>query len=170
MNRLVRPENVARAYRAAADEHNTPRAMAAYRVLSSYVTVSYQALLDEGWKFKPVFDESFLPCLRTCAVLKAVPVLDTCHEHPLFSDTVNYMARAVHDVRGHIAGGAYGYSFEDEYAAWETQDKHFERWASQHPAPDVTSDAASYLYTETVGQAAYFDTFGHFPNQKVSTL
>lgn len=165
-------DSIARAYHAAPDMAKTERAVQAYRVLGAYVLDESERLTREGWRAVRIEDDAFLPDLKTCAILRGVPVLDTCHEHPLLSDQENFAFRFVHDVTGHIAGAAWGYSFDDEYAAFRTQRAALERWCDAtagygRPTIDL---ALRFLYTEIVGQAAYFHTFGRFPGQKVALI
>lgn len=166
---------IAERYKAAPEASAQPDIQRAYRYIAHYVSKEFTRLTaNEGWRFVSIFDADFLPDLKTCAHVRAIPVLDSNHEHPLFSDAENFEFRAVHDVRGHIEGNVFGYSFEDEQAAWKQQNEHFTRWDQRHGAHDtywsLGNLARKLLFTEIVGQAAYFATFGEFPNQKVAVV
>jgi hypothetical protein len=164
-------ETIAHAYHAAPDIAKTESAARGYHVLGAYVLDESARLTREGWRAVPIEDDTFLPDLRTCAILRGVPILDTCHDHPLLSDRENYAFRFVHDVTGHIHGGAWGFSFDDERVAYQTQRAALERWCDERGYGRHAVDLASrFLYTEVVGQAAYFHTFGRFPGQKVALL
>jgi len=77
--------------------------------------------------------------------------------HPVFSNDSNDMFRAVHDVFGHVGSGR-GFDRHGEEAAYLSHARMFS--GAARPA----------LASETRGQNSYFNTYGHFPEQKVGVL
>jgi hypothetical protein len=81
--------------------------------------------------------------------------------HPIYSPETNLKLRAVHDYMAHIqALGSQGTGFDmkGEIQAYNTHLK------------TVSPDVAPALFTEVLGQAAYFLTYGNFPEQKIAFL
>ena len=92
-------------------------------------------------------------------------------KHPIFSikdddadpdepDT-NEKFRAVHDIMAHIQHAHHkgtGFDMKGELQAYNAHLK------------TIPKDAAGALFTEVVGQAAYFLNYGHFPKQKIALL
>ena len=92
-------------------------------------------------------------------------------QHPIFSvkddgedpnepDT-NEKFRAVHDIMAHIQHAGHkgtGFDIKGELQAYNAHLK------------TIPKDAAGALFTEVVGQAAYFLNYGHFPEQKIALL
>jgi len=165
----------------------SPAGFTGASLLRTYIAHSWQTLIADGWRIVPIDDDKFLPCLRTCELTRALPVLDRFHHHPVLSDRENYRFRAVHDIYGHLPAHAYGYSLEDEVAAFRAQARHFERYyfdirhgqparatfaplprrpRRRHLSPLRADAALSLLFTEIVGQAAYYADRGEFPPQK----
>lgn len=77
--------------------------------------------------------------------------------HPVLGDEGNDMFRAVHDVFGHVGSGR-GFDRHGEEAAFVSHARMFSPLAK--PA----------LVSETRGQNSFFNTFGHFPDQKVALM
>lgn len=92
-------------------------------------------------------------------------------QHPIFSvkdddhtagepDT-NEKFRAVHDIMAHIQHARHkgaGFDMKGELQAYNAHLKTIPR------------EAAGALFTEVVGQAAYFLNYGYFPEQKIALL
>jgi len=81
--------------------------------------------------------------------------------HPIYSPETNLKLRAVHDYMAHIqALGSQGTGFDmkGEIQAYNTHLK------------TVPPAVAPALFTEVLGQAAYFLTYEHFPEQKIAFL
>ncbi len=78
-------------------------------------------------------------------------------EHPIFSVTDNIVFRTVHDYIVHILSDV-DFSAKGEIAAFNAHSKL---------APNETIPA---IFTEVVGQASYFLTYGSFPKQKIVAL
>ena len=92
-------------------------------------------------------------------------------KHPIFSvkddfedpnepDT-NEKFRAVHDIMAHIQHAGHkgtGFDMKGELQAYNAHLK------------TIPKEAAGALFTEVVGQAAYFLTYGYFPEQKIALL
>ncbi|TXH18760.1 MAG: hypothetical protein E6R03_01650 [Hyphomicrobiaceae bacterium] len=84
--------------------------------------------------------------------------IDSSHnDHPMFDKLTNLKFRAVHDYLAHI-GGDHAFDARGEIAAYNRHVKL---------APPSTKPI---LFTEVVGQASYYLTFGSFGPQKTSTL
>ena len=79
------------------------------------------------------------------------------NEHPVFDKALNLKFRAVHDYVTHI-GGNHAFDARGEIGAYNRHAKL---------APPQAKPA---LFTEVVGQASYYLTFGDFGPQKISTL
>lgn len=77
--------------------------------------------------------------------------------HPFFNEIENIMFRTIHDYIVHILGKKT-FRVDGEIKAYNLHAKL---------APDMAKPA---LFTEVVGQAAYFVTRGKFPTQKVAVL
>ncbi|KKN96695.1 hypothetical protein LCGC14_0163390 [marine sediment metagenome] len=78
-------------------------------------------------------------------------------EHPVFSVEDNLLFRTVHDYFTHIARGQ-PFTLRGELAAYNTHAKL------------ATVEARPALFTEVVGQAAYYIVHGRFAEQKVAVL
>jgi hypothetical protein len=78
-------------------------------------------------------------------------------EHPVFSVEENIVFRTVHDYIVHILSDV-DFSGKGEIAAFNAHSKL---------APKESVPA---IFTEVVGQASYFLTFGNFPKQKITIL
>ncbi len=78
-------------------------------------------------------------------------------EHPIFSVEENIVFRTVHDYIVHILADV-DFSGKGEIAAFNAHSKL---------APNESVPA---IFTEVVGQASYFLTFGNFPKQKITIL
>lgn len=74
-------------------------------------------------------------------------------QHPLWTPEQNVMFRVVHDILGHYNARA-GFSWRGEVDAYMAQ-------RGQH-----SSLAQSALFTEIIGQTAYFSVHKAFPDQK----
>ena len=78
--------------------------------------------------------------------------------HPIYSPETNLKLRAVHDYMAHIqAIGSQGTGFDmkGEIQAYNTHLK------------TVSPEVAPALFTEVLGQASYYLTYGNFPEQKI---
>ena len=77
-------------------------------------------------------------------------------EHPVWTTQQNLRFRAVHDALGHADGAAF--DWEGERRAYLNQREHYPRrfWP--------------VLYTEIVGQAAYYLAYGTFGAQKIAYM
>ena len=81
--------------------------------------------------------------------------------HPVFDRTTNLKFRAVHDYMAHIQPIGHrgtGFDMKGELQAYNAHIKTIPR------------SAAGALFTEVVGQASYFLTYGNFPEQKIALL
>jgi hypothetical protein len=78
-------------------------------------------------------------------------------DHPVFSVKDNIVFRTVHDYIVHI-GGNHPFGTRGEIKAYNLHAKL---------APN---DALPALFTEIVGQACYYFTYGYFPEQKIAVL
>jgi len=84
--------------------------------------------------------------------------------HPLWTVAENVAFRITHDITGHYAAHCNGapvadFSWEGELAAAE--------WHTSTLPVGIIRDA---LFTEVVGQAAFFLVYGTFTDQKVAFL
>ena len=77
--------------------------------------------------------------------------------HPVFDPETNLKLRAVHDYMTHCQGGT-GFDFRGEVASYNRHMK------------TVPPAGAGALFTEVIGQAAYFLEYGYFPEQKIAIL
>ena len=78
-------------------------------------------------------------------------------EHQIFEPELNLKSRAVHDYMTHCQRGT-DFTLKGEIASYNDHMK------------TVPPAAAGALFTEVVGQAAYFLNKGHFPPQKIAIL
>ena len=78
-------------------------------------------------------------------------------KHPVFSHEFNLKFRAVHDWMAHIQRDT-NFGMKGEIQAYNNHLK------------TIPPSGAPALFTEVVGQAAYFNTYGYFPEQKIATL
>ena len=78
-------------------------------------------------------------------------------EHPIFSHELNLKFRAVHDWMAHIQRDT-NFGMKGEIQAYNDHLK------------TIPPAGAPALFTEVVGQAAYFNNYGYFPEQKIATL
>ena len=81
--------------------------------------------------------------------------------HPVFEPELNLKFRAVHDYMAHIQAIGFsgaGFDMKGEVQAYN---------AHLHTIPP---EAAPALFTEVVGQAAFFINNGYFPEQKIAFL
>jgi hypothetical protein len=82
-------------------------------------------------------------------------------QHPIFSDETNLKLRAVHDYMAHIqaiGSSGTGFDMKGEIQAYNTHLK------------TIPPSSAGALFTEVVGQASFFLTYGYFPEQKIAFL
>ena len=78
-------------------------------------------------------------------------------KHPIFSRELNIKLRAVHDYMTHCQRKT-NFTLQGEVASFNGHMKM---------VPEAGHDA---LFTEVVGQAAYFINHGYFPEQKIAIL
>lgn len=81
--------------------------------------------------------------------------------HPIFDHNTNLKFRAVHDYMAHIQSIGHrgtGFDMKGELQAYNAHLK------------TIPHAAAGALFTEVVGQASYFLTYGNFPEQKITLL
>jgi len=81
--------------------------------------------------------------------------------HPVFEPETNLKLRAVHDYMAHIQSSGFlgtGFDMKGEVRAYNSH---------LHTLPPI---AAPALFTEVVGQAAFFLNNGYFPEQKIAFL
>jgi hypothetical protein len=78
-------------------------------------------------------------------------------EHPIFDPELNAKMRAVHDYMTHCQRDT-DFTLPGEIAAFNGHMK---------TVPEAAREA---LFTEVVGQAAYFINYGKFPEQKIVIL
>lgn len=74
-------------------------------------------------------------------------------EHPLWTPFENVRFRTVHDYFGHYLGNA-GFSWKGELKAYLAQARHHSELARRA------------LFTEIIGQTAYYSVYREFPTQK----
>ena len=82
-------------------------------------------------------------------------------QHPIFSHETNLKLRAVHDYMAHIqaiGSSGTGFDMKGEIQAYNTHLK------------TIPPSSAGALFTEVVGQASFFLTYGYFPEQKIAFL
>lgn len=158
------------------------RASAAYRRLAEYTLARFADAVRAGWRFTPG-DYSSAPDMAEAQRTKTLPVHDRDHGHPELSDAENWAFRAVHDVFGHASVDA-DFTMSGEIQAARAQLLDFDAFASArnrtgrpgYPvvAPVWSSvsidDTRAAIWTEIVGQAAYFAIHGRFPIQKAALL
>lgn len=92
---------------------------------------------------------------------KVMKVSVLANVHPLWTPEENLDFRIAHDILGHWEMGTCHniFSFVGEVAAFRSQSNY------------LTSDKArNALYTEVVGQAAFYGTFREFGEQKIGFL
>ena len=82
-------------------------------------------------------------------------------EHPVFEPELNLKLRAVHDYMAHIQAIGFGGTGFDMKGEIQAYNSHL------HTIPP---HAAAGLFTEVVGQAAFFINNGYFPEQKIAFL
>jgi hypothetical protein len=139
-------------------------------VLSRYVRERFAQLHVDGWRTYPTKD-SAQPDLALAAESRVLPVFDAFHQHPAFPDGVNYMFRAVHDVYGHLATdppAPFGLAGEVLSAAQQARD--LDSWFNGQDRKALRFMVQAALWTEIVGQAAYYEVRGRFPVQKAVLL
>jgi len=81
--------------------------------------------------------------------------------HPIFTPELNLKFRAVHDYMSHIQAIGHagtGFDMKGEIQAYNTHLK------------TIPPSSAGALFTEVLGQAAFFLTYGYFPEQKIAFL
>ena len=81
--------------------------------------------------------------------------------HPIFDVDTNLKLRAVHDYMAHIqalGSSGTGFDMKGEIQAYNTHLK------------TIPPAAAPALFTEVVGQAAFYLNKGYFPEQKIAFL
>jgi hypothetical protein len=78
-------------------------------------------------------------------------------EHQIFSHEFNLKFRAVHDWMAHIQRDT-NFGMKGEIQAYNNHLK------------TIPPSGAPALFTEVVGQAAYFNAYGYFPKQKIALL
>tara|TARA_Y100001938_G_scaffold149720_1_gene237613 strand:+ start:3115 stop:3741 length:627 start_codon:yes stop_codon:yes gene_type:complete len=81
--------------------------------------------------------------------------------HPVFSPETNLKLRAVHDYMAHIQAIGFsgtGFNMKGEIQAYNVHLK------------TIPPSSAPALFTEVVGQAAFFINRGFFPEQKIAIL
>ena len=78
-------------------------------------------------------------------------------DHPIFKPELNLKLRAVHDYMTHCQGKT-AFDLRGEVASFN---RHM------MTVPEAGREA---LFTEVVGQAAYFINYGKFPKQKITIL
>lgn len=74
-------------------------------------------------------------------------------QHPIWTPQENILFRVCHDILGHYAARA-NFSWKGEVTAYLEQSKHHSELAKRA------------LFTEIVGQTAYYSVFKEFPEQK----
>jgi len=82
-------------------------------------------------------------------------------DHPVFDPMTNLKLRAVHDYMAHIqalGSSGTGFDMKGEIQAYNTHLK------------TIPPSAGPALFTEVLGQAAFFLNKGHFPKQKIAFL
>ena len=81
--------------------------------------------------------------------------------HPIFDHELNLKFRAVHDYMAHIQAIGHagtGFDMKGEIQAYNTHLK------------TIPPEGAGALFTEVLGQASFFLTYGYFPEQKIVLL
>lgn len=134
----------------------------AYRALARYVDARYADAVADGWQFVHEYTGE-APNLILVARDKILPVYDAAHNHSELSDHENFMFRAVHDVFGHVAAGA-PFGYQGEIVAAKEQLRDLASWPHLNRADLALAQLAAW--GEIVGQAAYYETHGKFPEQK----
>ena len=168
-------EMIAREYAAAPRLPNAPEASRvadAYRALQEYTLARFVDLARQEFRTWPeTSGEAPDPVVAWGS--KALPVYDKMHGHPLWHDRVNYAFRAVHDGFGHRMATAkryedvLGFGFENECAAAQEQSADIFAFGLVHAWSEAKILGAQLAaWTEIVGQAAYYEVHGAFPEQK----
>jgi hypothetical protein len=117
----------------------------------------YKVIHVEGDNLYGLYD-SYEDMVRDVNENKTLKISIDHSEHPVFSVTDNIIFRAVHDYIVHILSGV-DFSGKGEIAAFNAHAKMLP--SSSRPA----------LFTEVVGQACYYLTYGEFsPVQKITIL
>lgn len=167
-------ERIAREYAAAPRVSDSVLLRSAYRALEAYALARFVDAVREGWVLYPEYSGA-APDLRLTQDLKRLGVYDEKHGHPLLSDRGNFAFRAVHDIFGHglsrLSSELHDFGFDGECAAAEQQARDISTFGCLNGWDEsLTSAVASAAWTEIVGQAAYFEVHGEFPEQKAALL
>lgn len=158
-----------------------PLQRTAYQALSRYVWYRYQEALDRGYAIVTDYTGA-APDLALVQDQRLLPVYNLKHAHPEFRDRTNFQFRAVHDLFGHLDIGAdnprvapFGYDGEVIAARNQAADitryyRDIYRGRSVNGRDAQCALAIVAAWGEIVGQAAYYETRGVFPEQKAVLL
>ena len=154
---------VAKAYEDAEDYQED--AVRSYKALIPFIATMYERIQSEKEgrnrvKVEFVDEDPYMGDKHMKQEVAATGILKIYTggtEHPVFSHEFNLKFRAVHDWMAHIQIDT-NFGMAGEIQAYN---------GHTHTAPPAGLPA---LFTEVVGQAAYFNTYGFFPKQKVAIL
>ena len=154
---------VAKAYEDAEDYQED--AVRSYKALIPFIETMYERIQSEKEgrnrvKVEFVDEDPYMGDKHMKQEVAATGILKIYTggtEHPVFSHEFNLKFRAVHDWMAHIQIDT-DFGMKGEIQAYN---------GHTHTAPPAGLPA---LFTEVVGQAAYFNTYGFFPKQKVAIL
>lgn len=138
----------------------SPRLERSYEALRGHIGKQFDTIQKSGLDIS--FGESFYPNAPAMAEdlrkgKLAVSATTPDQSSAVFSDEENDKFRAIHDVLGHGATGR-GFSPSDEYAAYEAH------------ARTIPKQARRALFSEVVGQAAYWGVTGEFAPQTANVV
>ena len=135
-------------------------AIASFEALEPFVHKMFDRIVGFGIDIDFVDDNPYENSKEMCRDVSENKVLKIWKggtEHQIFDAKTNLKLRAVHDYMAHCQGGT-SFDLQGEIASYNRHMK---------TAPPL---AAGALFTEVVGQAAFFLERGYFPPQKIAIL
>jgi len=150
-------ELVARAYEAAPEFD--PSAVSSFEALEPFITKMFKQIQSKV-KIEPSDEDPYKNDTHMKSEVSKTGILKVFTkgtQHPKFSPELNWKLRAVHDWMAHIQPNT-NFGQQGEIAAYNAHLK------------TIPPAGAAALFTEVVGQASYFNTRGHFPEQKIAFL
>lgn len=151
-------ELVAKAYKEAPmfDES----AVASFEALEPFVHKMFDRIVGFGIDIDFVDDNPYENSEEMCRDVSENKILKIWKggtDHQIFDAKTNLKLRAVHDYMAHCQGGT-SFDLQGEIASYNRHMK------------TVPPSAAGALFTEVVGQAAFFLEYEYFPPQKIAIL
>tara|TARA_Y100001970_G_scaffold60009_3_gene76448 strand:- start:14749 stop:15390 length:642 start_codon:yes stop_codon:yes gene_type:complete len=135
-------------------------AVGAFEAIEPFVHKMFDRIIGFGIDIDFVDDnpyESSEEMCRDVSENKILRIWKGGTDHQIFDAKTNLKLRAVHDYMTHCQGGT-SFDLQGEIASYNRHMK------------TVPPSAAGALFTEVVGQAAFFLDRGYFPPQKIAIL